>query len=31
MSDEKLSVKAALAAEDKEVKVVAMKRFSLND
>ncbi len=31
MSDEKISVKAALAAEDKEVKVVAMKRFSLND
>ena len=31
MSDDKISVKAAIAAEDKEAKVVAMKRFSLND
>ncbi len=31
MSDDKVSVKAALAAEDKEAKIVAFKRFSLND
>ena len=31
MSDEKISVKAALAAEDKEAAVVAFKRISLND
>ena len=31
MSEEKMSVKAAIAAEDKEAKVVAMKRFSLAD
>ena len=31
MSDEKISVKAAIAAEDKEAKVVAFKRFSLSD
>ena len=31
MSDEKISVKDALAAADKEAKVVAFKRFSLND
>ncbi|MBQ0093392.1 MAG: elongation factor Ts [Bacteroidales bacterium] len=31
MSDEKISVKDALAAEDKELKVVAFKRISLND
>ena len=31
MSDDKISVKAALAAEDKEAKIVAFKRFSLND
>ena len=31
MSDEKISVKAAIAAADKEAKVVAFKRFSLND
>ena len=31
MSDDKISVKAAIAAEDKEAKVVAFKRFSLND
>ncbi|MBQ9463537.1 MAG: elongation factor Ts [Bacteroidales bacterium] len=31
MSDEKISVKAAIAAEDKDAKVVAFKRFSLND
>ena len=31
MSDDKISVKAAIQAEDKEAKVVAFKRFSLND
>ena len=31
MSDEKISVKDALAAADKEAKVVVIKRFSLND
>ena len=31
MSDDKKSVKAALAAVDKEAKVVVFKRFSLND
>ena len=31
MSDNKESVKAALAAADKEAKVVVFKRFSLND
>ena len=31
MSDDKKSVKAALAAADKEAKVVVFKRFSLND
>ncbi len=31
MSDEKISVKDAIAAEDKEIKVVAFKRFSLSD
>nr|AGH13540.1 hypothetical protein [uncultured bacterium pUR16A2] len=31
MADEKISVKAALAAIDPEAKVVAFKRFSLND
>ncbi len=31
MSDDKVSVKAALAAEDEEAKIVAFKRFSLND
>ena len=31
MSDEKISVRDALAAADKEAKVVAFKRFSLND
>ncbi|MCH5173788.1 MAG: elongation factor Ts [Bacteroidales bacterium] len=31
MSDEKISVKDAIAAEDKEAKVVAFKRFSLSD
>ena len=31
MSDDKISVKAAIAAEDKDAKVVAFKRFSLND
>ncbi|MCQ2177495.1 MAG: translation elongation factor Ts [Bacteroidales bacterium] len=31
MSDDKISVKAAIAAEDKEAKVVAMKRFTLTD
>ena len=31
MSDEKQTVKAALAAADKEAQVVAFKRFSLND
>ena len=31
MSDEKMSVKAAIAAEDKEAKVVAFKRFTLTD
>ena len=31
MSDDKLTVKAAIAAADKEAKVVAMKRFSLAD
>ena len=31
MSDEKISVKAAIAAEDKEAKVVAFKRFCLTD
>jgi len=31
MSDDKVSVKAAIAAENKEAKVVAFKRFSLND
>ncbi len=31
MSDDKISVKAALAAEDKGAKIVAFKRFSLND
>lgn len=31
MSDEKISVKDALAAADKDAKVVVFKRFSLND
>ena len=31
MSEEKISVKDALAAADKEAKVVVIKRFSLND
>ena len=31
MSDDKISVKAAIAAEDKDAKVVAFKRFSLTD
>lgn len=31
MSDEKISVKAALAAADAEAKIVVTKRFSLND
>ena len=31
MSDEKISVKAALAAADKEGKIVSFKRFSLSD
>ena len=31
MSEEKISVKVALAAADKEAKVVVIKRFSLND
>ena len=31
MADEKISVKAALAAADKEAKVVAFKRFSFSD
>lgn len=31
MADEKISVKAAIAAADKEAKVVTFKRFSLND
>ena len=31
MADEKISVKAALAAEDKEAKVVCFKRFTLCD
>ena len=31
MADEKISVKAAIAAVDKEAKVLAFKRFSLND
>lgn len=31
MADEKISVKAAIAAEDKEAKVVAFKRFTLCD
>ena len=31
MGDEKISVKDALAAADKEAKVVVIKRFSLND
>ena len=31
MADEKISVKAALAAADPEAKIVAFKRFSLND
>ncbi len=31
MSDDKISVKAAIEAEDKEARVVAFKRFSLND
>jgi elongation factor Ts len=31
MSDDKISVKDAIAKEDKEAKVVAFKRFSLND
>lgn len=31
MSDDKITVKAALAAADKEAKVVSFKRFTLND
>ena len=31
MSDDKKSVKAVLAAADKDAKIVAFKRFSLND
>ena len=31
MSDEKISVKDVLAADDKEAKVVVFKRFSLSD
>jgi len=31
MSDDKITVKAAIAAEDKDAKVVAFKRFSLTD
>ena len=31
MSDDKISVKDALAAADKDVKVLSFKRFSLND
>ena len=31
LSDDKVSVKAALAAADKEAKVVAFRRFSLSD
>ena len=31
MSDDKISVKDALAAADKDIKILAFKRFSLND